>query len=114
MTELKHKNAIIYELLQKYDKNETKCEPNIEKVHKEMIELIKSKCINILQLISGQHISEDDTQIADKLSLALNELNSELNEVEKLNNKFRLNFQKYQTVGLYYKLSFVLFPYLKH
>ncbi len=105
LSKLKYKNPIIYELLEKYDKNETKCEPNIEKVHKQMIDLIKNKCINILQSITGQDFSEDETQIVPKLKSALNKLTQELNQFNKLCLRFDLNLQKYQSVGLFQSLN---------
>jgi len=113
LTGLKHRNEDIYKLVDKYKWTALKTEFNAEVVHKELYQTLKDKCVNALQLMSGQDVDTDhmsDADIQALLASKLDVLSTRLTETEEVSKCVDKNFKIYQnlfsdyleSVGKYY------------
>ncbi|CAG2167864.1 unnamed protein product, partial [Oppiella nova] len=99
LTGLKHRNEDIYKLVDKYKWTALKTEFNAEVVHKELYQTLKEKCVNALQLMSGQDVDTDhmsDTDIQALLASKLDVLSTRLTEAEEVSKCVDKNFKIYQ------------------
>ncbi|CAG2116421.1 unnamed protein product [Medioppia subpectinata] len=101
LIELKHNNQDIYELINKYNKSSLKTNFSAEDIYKDICLSLKDKCINVLQLITGDDVDTDhitDHEIQELLSAKLDVLSAQLIETEEMSKCVDTKFLNYQNL----------------
>ncbi|XP_054157091.1 uncharacterized protein LOC128955444 isoform X2 [Oppia nitens] len=99
LIELKYENPDLYDVIKKYETMST--DIDVESIHHTIYETIKDKCIDLLQLISGQDIDRQalsDSEIQSMLSSKLDVLSNEINQNHTLEKQLEKNYETYQTL----------------
>ena len=110
LTELKVRDKNIHQLIEKYDKTCLNCDFNAEQVYKQLNQTIKSKCIKILELLTGQDINSQelsDSEIQNRLKTKLDQISDQMMETQALTQSLDKKFENYQKVWFGICLGFV-------
>ena len=103
LSELKTRDPLIYGLIEKYDKSSLECHFSVEEVYKCLDQTIKNKCIEILQLITGQDMNSEemsDSLLQNTFQSELDQLTQQITENQILTESLEKNFEKYKKVWL--------------
>ena len=87
--------------MEKYDKKSLSVNYDVKEIERQIIQIIKNKCIQVLQLISGQEVNTEnmsDSEIQSLLHTKLDQLGLDVMETESLYKTFDKKFQTYQKV----------------